>query len=77
MFGSSVSSTAVITTAAGSTRILCATICPHSSSSSSLIPTRHFTSHLLPTTNSVFSFLPLQIIIISLKKIILVQWYWF
>jgi hypothetical protein len=55
-FGVSSSTAAAITTtvAAGSTRILCATIFPHSS---------HFSSHLLPTT-SVFSFLPLQIIII-------------
>jgi hypothetical protein len=57
MFGFGISSTAAAittTVAAGSTRILCATVCPHSS---------HFSSHLLPTT-SVFSFLPLQIIII-------------
>ncbi|WJX30639.1 hypothetical protein P8452_19155 [Trifolium repens] len=48
MFGFGVSSTAAAittTVAAGSTRILCATIFPHSS---------HFSSHLLPTT-SVFS----------------------
>ncbi|CAJ2661056.1 unnamed protein product [Trifolium pratense] len=48
MFGFGVSSTAAITTAAGSTRILCATICPHSSS---LITTHHFSSHFLPTTS--------------------------
>ncbi|KAK2386002.1 bifunctional purine biosynthesis protein PurH [Trifolium repens] len=45
MFGFGVFSTAAAittTVAAGSTRILCATICPHSS---------HFSSHLLPTTS--------------------------
>ncbi|KAK2371223.1 bifunctional purine biosynthesis protein PurH [Trifolium repens] len=47
MFGSSVSSTAVITTAAGSTRILCATIHPYSLPTT----THHFSSHLLPTTS--------------------------
>ncbi|CAJ2638757.1 unnamed protein product [Trifolium pratense] len=51
-FGVSSSTAAAITTtsaaSAGSTRILCATICPHSSS---LIPTHHFSSHLLPTTS--------------------------
>ncbi|WJX36627.1 hypothetical protein P8452_24486 [Trifolium repens] len=67
-FGVSSSTAAAITTtvAAGSTRILCATICPHSSSSSSLIPTHHFTSHLLPTTNSVSSSL-LQLRCVPIK----------
>ncbi|PNY14640.1 bifunctional purine biosynthesis protein PurH, partial [Trifolium pratense] len=50
-FGVSSSTTATISTTAaaavGSTRILCATIFPHSSS---LIPTHHFSSHL-PTTS--------------------------
>ncbi|KAK2425129.1 bifunctional purine biosynthesis protein PurH [Trifolium repens] len=50
MFGS----TAAITTAAGSTHILCATIYPYSHSYSLPTTTHHFSSHLLPT-NSVSS----------------------
>jgi hypothetical protein len=69
MFGSSVSSTAVITTAAGSTRILCATIHPYSLPTT----THHFSSHLLPTTSVGIL---LHIFLLDFD-FILVQWYWF